>query len=508
MKKVAAMIGKAWGSGMLPLLIGGVLVVAGCAPKQQTTSLDEVRRRAAAAHGEAEGRSQPAGDRRSGEPSTPSARASSSARPAWVDRRPQDNAYYHGVSSSTQDAQDARQNALADLASAIEVHVESEIRSITRDQGYSATGASEYSWDTQREVQVMARATISEPDYAGEWTDGRRYWAYVRVSKEALRRKLEEELNSARRLALEHLTAGGRAEQRQRPGEALRSYLRGLAELRRFLSQPITAPHGGREVVLQVELETSAKSLMTGMSLEALPPTSRQARPGRPLAEGLSVVLKHQGRPLADVPISFVLEKGQGDLVASVRTDQSGKAESKVYRITSEAQDNTVAAAIDKLLMATGDAQDQGGSGAMLARVGGATVRFYISTKQQRIAVQIEETDLGMRVPDSYLARLVKGKLGELGASFVDSPSGASMLIRGTVETSPGSEMGGVFFCYADVSVALVDLASGEERYSKRLARVKGVDNSQERAARRALEKAAKQVADELSSYVRTETGP
>jgi len=498
------------------ILAGLVIIGAGCAASKPAVTESE-RRRVEQSFDELEG-GQEAGKTEAAK-AAPQEQPRSVAvvaptkgpKPGWVDGVPQDSGFYYGVGSSGEALEQARSRALGNLASQIEVQVTSMVRSVATERGFTRgkVNGSEVASEYTQEVELLAKQTVTDYEIAGQWSDGNQYWVYVRLDRARVKARLDKELSDARKMALDHYLAGSRMEKSGEISEALKSYTRGLAALRKFLGQLIEAEVEGRSVILTNECERSISRLLAGIELKSEEPTRQRARVDKPLPEPLVVSVSYKGQPLADMPIRFAFVKGAGELAGLQRTDAKGRAACLVYRVTSAERTNSVEARLDVEEFTGQEASQVAGLRAYLEKIGGRPAHFIIATDETRILVQVEETNLGAPVADSYLASFIKGRIaGETGATFTETRQEASLLLKGRVSSRYSSSEGKIKFCYAEVAMSLQDLRTGEELFSTKLDRVKGYHLDRDEAGRRAIEAAAVGVADSLMRYIGTEAGP
>ena len=70
------------------------------------------------------------------------------------------------------------------------------------------------------------------------------------------------------------------------------------------------------------------------------------------------------------------------------------------------------------------------------------------------------------------------------------------------MKTRFSSKIGEIYFCYADISISLVDKTSKDELYTIKIVGIKGADRTKLDASQRSIEKAAGQVLAELMPYI------
>ena len=431
--------------------------------------------------------------------------------PSWVPVAPPSNLYHQGVGSDIDGWESATAKALGDLSRQIEVQVVTEVRSVIRENGYSAGVNSAYTADNYftSEVTLLSKQTVSDYEVVERWKGQGKYWVYLRLSQAVFRDKLARELTDARELALDYWNFGKAAEKKGDVVGALKAYVNGMCAIRKFLGQPIRITVAGQSIIISSELHRDLARLARAVDIVATSPTNVMARPGVPINQSVSIRAEHGGRPLAGLPISFDFVKGQGQLVENSTTGRNGSVTSKIYGVKSDEVYSAVRASIDLQYM-TGLSVDQLSSmREALESIGISSVLFHISTAQRRIFVAIDEDNLGYRVQNSFFASHLKDTIADNidGVTFTDSIEGATLLVKGNITSRFSSKMGNINFCYATVFVSLVDKRTGEELYSSKLDRVKGIHLNQVEAGHKSIENASKEVVVELANYIQREFG-
>jgi hypothetical protein len=431
-------------------------------------------------------------------------------RPGWAHSAflPNDAAYYHGIGTSRSSSSEARARALGDLVSEIEVRVTSEVKSYLEESGDSRDGDSQILSRDTWDVKVLAEQTIRDPVWVGHWSGQGEFWSYTRISKERYRAELQRQLAEAKELAIDHLRSARRAETEEDVVVAARGFVRGLDVLSKFLGHPIAVDIDGLQGVdLGNELGRGVDRMLGAIELDREGPESLLVVAGKGIADDLVVRVRHDGRPLAGVPVRFQFTKGQGELLTIVHSDGQGRARSRVSRIAS-AGTHVVEARVDLVSLAFSDSdsdrlnlQTRGESGRSVAfHIGGFDKLFYIG---------VTEENLGVMAQDSYFERIIRSRLAAEGAvRFVQTANEADLLLQGGVRTRFSSKVGAVTFCYADISVRLTERETGTELYATRQTSVKGADKSERDAALRAIEKAADEIVAELLRLIRTQVNP
>ena len=103
-------------------------------------------------------------------------------KPIWLNEYPADPRYYIGIGSASKAddpayQQSARESALAELISQIEVNVSSVSELLEQEQNGN------YENVFSAFTQTQARKTIEDFEIVDSFDDGSEFWMYIRLSK-------------------------------------------------------------------------------------------------------------------------------------------------------------------------------------------------------------------------------------------------------------------------------------------------------------------------------------
>ena len=118
----------------------------------------------------------------------------------------------------------------------------------------------------------------------------------------------------------------------------------------------------------------------------------------------------------------------------------------------------------------------------------------------QAVTVYVESNEELFGKSVNIIADILKSKLAQNGCSFTEEKR-ADYKILISAETRESSSTESLVFCYADVSMELIDTTKQRSLFSDNLS-VKGGSNSKEKAARKAMENAADQIMKSISNMI------
>ncbi|MBV6644974.1 MAG: hypothetical protein KI790_05975 [Cyclobacteriaceae bacterium] len=210
------------------------------------------------------------------------------------------------------------------------------------------------------------------------------------------------------------------------------------------------------------------------------------------------VVTGGSGQPLEGIPFNYQ-HKTISDIKGDVSSNASGLVEVAVQKISQPKKLQFLNLSVDVgryLNMQIGDE--------ILERLKAdykvPKTNFIIKLKGLALYIDANETLLG----ESYQQKMVSNKLKqtftELGFHFVDDPDGADYYMEVQVASNSGGEFQGLYFSYANVTVSLTNLGSGDEIFTKSYNDIKGGGGSFKSAALKAYTKASNQVSEEIKT--------
>ena len=456
--------------------------------------------------------------------------------PAWVSEKPHLPSLYQGVGASEESWGQADERALADLAAELRVTVWSVIRDMARET--VTDGGSEVEESVFSETQTMVDETLEGARIVERWRGPStgEYWAYAVLEKAEVQRRVEREIEDARRMALDHYASASLARERHEMALALKYYVDAFAALRTVIGRPVEADldGDGAPEVLSSEIDREIGRVLMGMEL--VPRNDRlTAKAGRPMEAPLVVQAVYSssgGRiALSGVPVRFAFLRGTGQLDARVTTGPDGLAQCRVYEIGSGGTECEIEARLDLRALIVSDSTSDATIRAISDRLEAhpaPSARFGISVEPRRAMVRIEERNLGSIASPSFIGEALVRKLLEAGFVVVpeeetrtaigaDDVAGvlrngdlsaagragartrSDVVIVGEAHTEYSQTQFGLISCWASAAVRGMDVERLEIVASADVHRVKGFDDDRkEQAGERALEKAASLVVDRI----------
>ena len=120
----------------------------------------------------------------------------------------------------------------------------------------------------------------------------------------------------------------------------------------------------------------------------------------------------------------------------------------------------------------------------------------------QALMVYFESSEDLFGKQESVITNKLKSKLAINGCSFTNDSSKADFILTIEAETRESSTVNNLVFCYADVNLELYDTHKQKSVYSNNISE-KGGSTTKEKAARKAMEKAADVIMDNIVKWIK-----
>jgi hypothetical protein len=126
------------------------------------------------------------------------------------------------------------------------------------------------------------------------------------------------------------------------------------------------------------------------------------------------------------------------------------------------------------------------------------STRIIINVAGITCFMEVSETIMGAKPEINYVEPKLKKALTDKGFSFSDSITNADILIKMEAVARKGAQVYNLFSSFADLSISVTNLGSGQEVYKNSFSGIKGIQLDYEKAGIEALKNAGKKI-DEIS---------
>ncbi len=412
--------------------------------------------------------------------------------PSWVAKRPVSKDFYIGIASASKKdypdkyRQIAKDEALHDLASEIQVNISGEFIHEVAEQGGMLDD------ELRSLVKSKTQANLEGYDLVENWENKSQYWVYYRLSK----KKYQDNKNSRKKevtdLGRDFFIKAKKSEDKKDITSAVRYYIQALGALDEFIGEPLQIEYNGQKLYLQNSLFSSIQNNLSNIKLKALSPMVK-AKKGLALSKPLEVkVLYVEGQkefPVANLPLNFFFVRGKGQLLSNVTSDRKGIAACTVSEITSDDKNQIINVKLDMAELTKGHQ-------APLQNLTIPETRFILSISALTAYIESHEENMGKELSMLKIEPKLKEALGEKGFSFMNDVSQADFLIKIEARTWEAVSLLSTTMVKAEVNVSVMNLRTGEEVYKDGFSTFPGVGFKSDQAGMAALDFAARKMKD------------
>lgn len=426
--------------------------------------------------------------------------------PAWVEQRPVKQNFYIGIGSSVKDSlhadyqQAAKEQALQDLSSEIQVNISAEIlQTITETAGIIED-------DIRSQVRSSTQASLAGYEMVDAWENDQVYWVYYRLSKDFYEQLQKERRATASALSKDFYLKGKQKELQMDISAALRFYLQSLAAIQDFLTQtPIQIEIDGKSIYLQNELIGTLQDVLNGLELFSV--QARLAgKSNQPLNDLLTVsAVYRNSQDLSlkqnSLPLEFKFTRGNGELNGRVQTDSDGIARCRVSRLAAGHKLQLITAQVDLEQLQPEKLNEMAMH--IVLNLSVPQTRFIIDVSGMTVIIQSQEQNLGQNLELLLIEPHLKTALADQGFLFTDDMGTADVLIELKAHSRKGSQVYSLYSAFVDMSVSVTDLNTGNELYKKAFHDIKGIQLDFEKAGIKAMQNAGQKMEQFLPEIIK-----
>jgi len=418
----------------------------------------------------------------------------SDEKPLWIENYPYNLDYYIGIGYSAKSNNDyeneAKNNAINEIASQIEINISSEtIHNLIEKNG-------RIDELLKKQIQTSTRQSLESVEILDKHENNNEYWIYCRLSKEEYKKQKKNELNKAINNSLDLFARARKSEKEYSISKALSQYIESLIPIEKYINEPLEVKFSNQNILLFNEIYTSIQDILNNISLN--PQKSQyNAKMGNPLKESIIISANYNNIKISNLPMKFSFIKGSGELGLNSKTDNSGKIVCRIDKITSPDKIQIVKAEID--IMTLYPKYNQ--SPVIVAVVESFKIpitKVIINVEGMTVFIQYTEKNFGKDIDSPTIEPILKEKLSEYGFSFVNEISEADIMITLEADTRKGSRYEGMYPAFADVSISIIDMRSGEEIFKDKIFNIKGFHSNYMNAGLKALQKSANKINSEM----------
>ena len=220
-----------------------------------------------------------------------------SPKPTWLEQRPATSRYYIGIGMADTNyhpvgyQQAAKREALADLASEIQVKID------TRSMLYQLEDRERFRESYQSATQLQANQLLEGYQLMDSWRKGSRYWVYYRLDKKAYRQQQAEKKQQAAEQGWLLFQQGEKMETNGHFALATNQYLQALTTVEPYLGKPLILATDEGEVEVGMRIYQKLLDLNNALEVQFSPSKAsglyEGLKPDRPLS---TLRLRYRGK--------------------------------------------------------------------------------------------------------------------------------------------------------------------------------------------------------------------
>lgn len=342
-------------------------------------------------------------------------------RPDWVKQHPVSGLNYIGIGmaeiSGGDYQQKAKQNALSDLVSEIQVVIaaNSLLNTLEDDGNVKQTFA--------ESIRTEARAEIENFRLVDSWRSDNEYWVYYELNKDDYAALVEARRQKAIRNGFDFWYKGHITLQQGDLMTAIELFSNGMEAIRPVLNQELFCSYEGKTINLATELYAALAGVFDGITI-VLNPATVSVTPFQGIREPIAIGVYRNGNPLRNIRLKAEFVSGSGDLSSMSPTDESGVAALYVRNITSkQAQQEIGISLIDDVFSLFRKGSYAALFKQMLSSLPGAMLTVNTVQTQTSAYVRSAQSDI------EAVERTVKSLLNNHFFNVVASPSEADIIV-------------------------------------------------------------------------------
>lgn len=265
-------------------------------------------------------------------------------QPEWTLQQPFDNGYYSAVVKIPKKAPNykelARNEAIREISTQISVQIDSDIAlKETEANGIPSS-------ELISSIRSSSNNKIRDLQLVGTYETKNDYWAYYRLSKSEYYAWRKNQCEQATAQALNLLNEFDLSQTNLTPG--ISALLKGLELIVDYTDMDLTTSYRNKQINLYNELFFRLNHLTEKVKINYAEKEIDLTAKQRERKSITVFVIYQQEIPVNNFPVCFNFLSGKGEIVAKGLTDENGKAELIINRITSFSTPQFIEAKPDK----------------------------------------------------------------------------------------------------------------------------------------------------------------
>ncbi len=427
---------------------------------------------------------------------------SSGKKPDWIINYPISTEYYIGIGNGSS-LQQAKDQAINTLVTAIEVKIKSEINeylketnSITEEQ-------------ITENIKLTVKDDIEDLEIVELWNSEKEgYWAYYRLNIEKYKTKQQEKINNAKLNAVDFLK---RSDEENDPSLKFKYAFLGYYLIGKYISRALKVEYQGKEILIVNELTSRMQKVLNNFDINT---EVKNFEIDKINPTPLTIIFNatYSKLPVKNFPVKFNNNKGKLDITEKAITDQSGKVSCIVNKaISSELlQSFIIQMDLNEFIKdSTENEEDILIYYNRISKLGVPSLETIIKVNPPVFGFELQVLN-DLNINKKYLNRVIsmtanfKNSISKnISAKFTDENSKLKlqMIVDGTITQSENS---GNYYTRLIVTINIIDGIKNEQIFTKSTPAkgIKGGSTTEEKSVNASLDIYMKDYNDKMIEYI------
>lgn len=414
--------------------------------------------------------------------------------PEWVNNQPVSEIAWIGIGSTVISGDDyretARDKAIGEIATQIQVHIKSSFTSVQTELNL------DFNQYSESIIQTRVNTSLPEIKMVDTYEQDGRYFVCAKLDKSDYYRAIELKKQKAINSAVDFMTSA----EAKLSIESFHYLAKALEEITPFIDLPLKTEYpinSGKQINLFSKIHTLVGDLSNRFQF-----TSNKSEITTTIGIRNEHFFKIQctdnltNRTLSNIPLIATMNGNQ--ITKNNVSDENGSATFHLFKVT----DRTPVQFFEVRL-------DLSDMSKILDFYNQPSVSIKVNAESPNIYIDIDETNLNITVENSYVSpSFVEFFVEQYGAEFVDKKKDSDFNISAIINTNAKSEQQneqGLFQVLADCTIKIYDTKSNKKLYEKSVNNVMGVDfTSIVSAGENALKKLTKRLKENVFQEIIT----
>lgn len=410
-------------------------------------------------------------------------------KPHWVQSKPASSIYFYGIgvaqkqTGNTDHLENAKKNALNDLASEIKVNVSSNSILYTLERDYKF----------QSEFIETIRTTTDQDlegfEMADSWESNEQYWVFYRLNRADYYARKEAEKQAVLKNAADFYQRGLEAWNNQQVTSAFDLQIRALGVMKPYWAESNEYKFGGQEVLLDNAILQQLQDMSNRISLQAQP--NRITLNLDNSFEQVCAIIAQDAsnaQRLSAVPVNYRFRSSSGLERGTRNTDNKGEVAVSISDPDLMQTYNELQVTVDIEKMFDPRALDR--ETRQIVR-GLSSPELTVPIELIRPVFHLESTEQNLHYREklSVLRDHLSSEIIKRGLPVSQDKGKAQIMVRVEGKTRDGGQSNGFAIAYLDMSIKFTNPAGTKVFYETSFNDLKGVSGTTERAGLRAFDK-------------------